>query len=84
MPDPTFMVIGVAKCGTTSLCDLVASHPDVFVTNPKEPHYFSRMTSVERRREWYRSLFEAAPATHIRIGSTTSFRGLRKPSPIAA
>lgn len=58
--DPTFFVIGAAKCGTTSVCDLLASHPDVFMSDPKEPHFFSRLTRYRELRPWYASLFEGA------------------------
>lgn len=51
------MVIGCRKCGTTNLCRLLDTHPDVFMTNPKEPQYFSRLTTFDRDRDWYRSLF---------------------------
>jgi hypothetical protein len=38
---PTFLVIGAARCGTTGLVEGLRSHPRVFVTDPKEPHYFA-------------------------------------------
>jgi hypothetical protein len=69
---PSFIVIGAAKCGTTSICDLLGTHPDVFMCSPKEPHYFSRLTSFENQREWYESLFEGAEgALAIGEGSTS-------------
>jgi hypothetical protein len=40
MRQPTFLILGAAKCGTTALASFIASHPDVFITNPKEPHFF--------------------------------------------
>ncbi len=38
---PTFLVIGAARSGTTGLVEGLRSHPRVFVTDPKEPHYFA-------------------------------------------
>ena len=38
---PTFLVVGAARCGTTGLVEGLRSHPRVFVTDPKEPHYFA-------------------------------------------
>lgn len=38
---PTFIVIGAAKAGTTSLAAYLAGHPDIFVTEPKEPQHFT-------------------------------------------
>lgn len=41
MTGPTFLVVGGARCGTTGLVEGLRSHPGVFVTEPKEPHYFA-------------------------------------------
>mgnify|MGYP001549970980 CR=1 FL=1 len=57
---PSFIVIGAAKCGTTSICNLLGRHPDVFVSDPKEPHYFSRILSYRTGRKRYEQLFEEA------------------------
>lgn len=38
---PTFVVAGAARSGTTGLVEGLRSHPLVFVTDPKEPHYFA-------------------------------------------
>lgn len=38
---PTFVVAGAARSGTTGLVEGLRSHPRVFVTDPKEPHYFA-------------------------------------------
>ena len=40
-PRPTFLVVGAARSGTTGLVEGLRSHPRVFVTDPKEPHYFA-------------------------------------------
>ena len=37
---PTFFVVGSPKCGTTALAQMLAAHPDVFLSEPKEPHFF--------------------------------------------
>lgn len=34
------MVLGAAKCGTTSLCDWLAAQPGVCLSAPKEPAFF--------------------------------------------
>lgn len=73
MPLPTFVVIGAAKCGTTSLCDLLAQHPEVFFTRPKEPHYFSRTAMFEQGREWYASLYRGADRRTARGEGSTSY-----------
>jgi len=35
-----FIIVGVHKCGTTSLFDTLCRHPDVHNVNIKEPHFF--------------------------------------------
>ncbi len=41
MTGPTFLVVGGARCGTSALSEGLRAHPRVFVTEPKEPHYFA-------------------------------------------
>ena len=38
---PDFIIGGAPKCATTALFDYLAQHPQVFASNPKEPHYFA-------------------------------------------
>ena len=35
---PTFLLAGAARSGTTAVMDELRRHPQVFVTDPKEPH----------------------------------------------
>ena len=42
---PNLFVVGAAKSGTTSLWTHLDAHPDVFMSRPKEPHFFSRATT---------------------------------------
>jgi len=37
---PTFLIVGAEKCGTTALQVQLSQHPQVFMSNPKEPSYF--------------------------------------------
>lgn len=41
MNRPNFLVIGAARSGSTALFDYLGQHPDVFTTDPKEPHFFA-------------------------------------------
>lgn len=43
---PTFIIIGAARAGTTSLYEYAGQHPDVYVSPVKEPNFFA----VEGRR----------------------------------
>jgi hypothetical protein len=38
---PNFFIIGAPKCGTTSLANWLGDHPNVFMVDIKEPHYFN-------------------------------------------
>ncbi len=38
---PSFLIIGAAKSGTTALSRYLEQHPQVFLTEPKEPHFFA-------------------------------------------
>jgi len=41
MPFPNFIVIGAARCGTTSLHHYLGQHPQIFMCPVKEPNYFA-------------------------------------------
>ena len=41
MLGPQFLIIGAARSGTTALYQYLAEHPGLFLTEPKEPHYFA-------------------------------------------
>ena len=48
------------KCATTSLCNLFAAHPQMFVCTPKEPEFFCNDRVFARGWDWYESLFAGA------------------------
>ncbi len=62
MSDPTFLVIGAQKCGTTWLAEVLRQHPDVFVAAEKEIHYYDDWTRHARGLDWYLGHFDAAGA----------------------
>ena len=39
MGKPNLFIIGAAKSGTTSLHNYLNQHPNIFMCNPKEPHF---------------------------------------------
>lgn len=55
--NPNFIVIGSMKSGTTTLCHLLAQHPDVFMATPKEPEFFCKQEVYTRGWDWYISIF---------------------------
>jgi len=58
---PSFMVIGAEKCGTTSLFQYLAKHPDILSTVEKEIDFFDM--EYKRGLDWYLAHFPALPAT---------------------
>ena len=47
---PSFLVVGAGRSGTTGLVEGLRTHPSVFVTQPKEPHYFAFAGSAPQFR----------------------------------
>ncbi|MEW8073204.1 MAG: sulfotransferase [Candidatus Thiodiazotropha endolucinida] len=41
IPKPNLFIVGAPKCGTTALAAYLGDHPQVFMSTPKEPHYFA-------------------------------------------
>jgi hypothetical protein len=64
---PNFFVIGASKAGTSSLCELLGNHPDVFFSTPKEPYFFTQAETLGLTESWYTSLFARA-TDHPAIG----------------
>jgi hypothetical protein len=58
---PTFVVIGAAKCGTSSLHHYLGLHPEIFASEIKEPNFFVDEDDVHRAGphipgNWHRGL----------------------------
>jgi len=58
MVDPNFMLIGAQKCGTSWLAAMLRQHPDIFVPEKKELHFFNLKSNYARGIEWYRKQFD--------------------------
>ncbi|MDJ0598249.1 MAG: sulfotransferase [Crocosphaera sp.] len=58
---PDFVIIGVQKCGTTTLERNLSKHPEIYMTeychpgSSREVHFFD--TNYKKGADWYRSLF---------------------------
>ena len=58
---PNLFIIGAAKCGTTSLHHYLSAHPEIFLSEPKEPGYFvPELDYYPRDLDWYLGLFQGA------------------------
>jgi hypothetical protein len=62
---PDFVVLGAMKAGTTALYHFLERRDDVFMTDPKEPNFFSIPSVYERGPEWYTALFSGARPDQI-------------------
>ncbi len=51
------LVIGAGRSGTTSLCSMLESHPEVCFSVVKEVHYFSIKELFDRGEKYYHSFF---------------------------
>lgn len=75
-PRPSFMIVGAPKCGTTALYEYLVTHPEVFVTDPKEPHYYAMDLGDHRStftRDEYDALFTAVDARHKAVGEASAW-----------
>jgi hypothetical protein len=57
---PNFLIIGAMRAGTTSATGYLRQHPEVFIPEQKEIHYFNREANFERGPEWYGQFFRQA------------------------
>jgi hypothetical protein len=67
-----FMIIGVQKCGTTSLSSHITKHPQINFCKQKEPDFFSKNSNWHKQLKEYHSLFDCAnPGCILGEASTT-------------
>lgn len=52
-----FMIIGAQKCGTTTLADQLAGHPEICFSRIKEPGYFNEHVDWQDGLEKYHTLY---------------------------
>lgn len=53
---PDYIVLGAAKSGTTSMCNYLGLHPNVYMTKPKELDFFGR-ERIEEKLDVYETYF---------------------------
>ena len=70
---PNLLIPGAGKSGTTSLHGYLANHPDVFMSEWKEPHFFSNPEFYEKGLGEYAKLFADAGDVSIRGESSTTY-----------
>jgi hypothetical protein len=70
---PDFLVIGAMKSGSTSLHSLLAQHPRLFMSHPKEPAFFSQVARYEAGLAPYVRLFAGADPGQLCGESSTCY-----------
>lgn len=70
---PHFIVIGAMKCGTTTLAAQLGAQAGIFMTEPKEPQYFSDDGVFAQGPDWYAGLFTGAAEGDIRGEASTHY-----------
>jgi hypothetical protein len=73
---PDFVILGAMKCGTSTLHAQLAAQPGFFMTEPKEPCFFSDDDVHARGLDWYRGLFAGAAESELRGESSTHYTKL--------
>ncbi|WP_298845046.1 sulfotransferase [uncultured Roseobacter sp.] len=76
MTDPGFIIIGAMKCGTSTLQVQLAAQDGVFMTDPKEPNYFSDDDIFAKGPDWYAALFAGAGAGDLTGEASTHYTKL--------
>ncbi len=70
---PNLFIIGSMKSGTTSLHNLLAQHPDIFMSTDKEPGYFVPELNLHQGEQWYLDLFKDARGVRYSGESSTHY-----------
>lgn len=75
MKKPNFFIVGAPKCGTTALSQYLKEHENIFMSTPKEPHFFA-----DEFRKWfykaendldYYNLFKDVKENHNAVGEAS-------------
>ncbi len=76
-PAPNFLIIGAAKCATTSLASLLELHPEAGVSRPKESHFFSMDAHYQVGWDAYLKLFAHCAGKKAIGDASTSYSRIR-------
>ncbi len=71
---PNFFIIGAPKCGTTAMSEYLRSHPQIFMSSPKEPGFLAddirEIHAVDTMHE-YLQLFQDSTEQHRAVGEAS-------------
>ncbi|TYA52224.1 sulfotransferase family protein [Formosa maritima] len=69
--EPSFIIVGAQKAGTTSLYKYLTQHPDIKATLLKEVHYFD--LNYDKPLSWYQSFFPLKRNNKIITGEASPY-----------
>ena len=77
---PNLLIVGAAKSGTTSLHNYLKQHPEIFMSNHKEPHFLinkeigeNRIPKGVKKLNEYSSLFDGSDTFKYRGESSAMY-----------
>lgn len=73
---PNFFIVGAPKCGTTALYEYLRPHPNIFMSEVKEPHFFAKDLGTYPRiktPDEYAGLFAGSSEEHLRVGEASVY-----------
>lgn len=73
---PNFFIVGAPKCGTTALWEYLRPHPNIFMSDVKEPHFFATDLGTYPRvktLQEYTEIFAPSTAEHLRVGEASVY-----------
>ena len=73
---PNFLIIGAMKCATSTLHEQLAWQPGIFMSELKEPNFFSNDEQYAQGMSWYLSHFQSANGNQLRGESSTHYTKL--------
>lgn len=76
MRKPNLYIIGAAKCGTTALHSYLSTHKEIFMSDPKEPCFWSKDLPGHQKVKTlhaYEQIFCGAGHVHKIVGEASPF-----------
>ena len=70
---PNLFIPGAGKSGTSSLHNYLNVHPDIYMSERKEPFYFNSLSLYAEEIEWYQNLFKEGKEQKYRGESSTAY-----------
>lgn len=73
---PNLFIVGAPKSGTTALYEYLRTHPNIFLSNVKEPHFFATDLGSYpfiKTPDAYAELFTESTERHLRVGEASVY-----------